>query len=1142
MAKALLIKSSAGSKEAIQGQWQPFEQSTPYIQGIETGDLLDNITAEVLNSTISGLPNVWSRARAFGYAFKYTQSDANIQTSGLIGFYKILLAEWKGLLALMALFPDRVSLSEPVSLNPKEREPLFNIPNSFGRLLFEDIDLWCEPELLRAQKQEKPFLQLIYYNNELVGATSPYSLVFTGIDYSRLPAGNGLTWFRDGRLQDPLEIGNLSNDQLQKLYLLIKNLLDKIPPYEKSINANRSGRPEHDLKSLFNFLRQWASEIKAKGHNITEEGALDSELKFAQPYEPLFRVKQELFHQNGVFSYQGNGEPVDIQQLMLQDSFIYGFQELDPRSPLDKSAVQYLKALDPQDSKKHWYFPLPLSTYALKIFKNRVGELVGHSEEYHQLQASFSNFKLTVSLYLRVDGKRQTPIVKQYEVKLLTGAQRNVVMWPNFISRDWNSYYLYSEYPSNSTEVKLVPFYRDYVEGTGYNGGYISNEQGEIVYGEERAYNSDLEVQRLVKYPVEIATSDDHPYEIFRANKPFAGMEIRSRINGVDRVCGYLMMKKPNDDSMGDNKMPDLSHETNFDQAVVGIDFGSNNSCVSYSKVGDNEAMPIRFENRRVFLLGSEVFDPDKSQLAVRNELLFFQNESSANGQVKSWVHDHEPRYVPQGMGSEALAGGVPIFEPNLIIHKMDERTITTNAGTLHHSMKWLTDNKGKETKTAYLKTLWVMVAADLYAKRMMPAELRWSYPGSFSQLDVNQYQLMYGELRELPIAGRGVEVSYQPSTEAEAVCNYAMTKTMPDDKSILLGIDVGGSTSDVLVVGNLASKMAYSMTKQSSLRMAAGLFSQVVRRFAESRQAILSYHASPRCRIKVANIDQITKKPETAPFYLNAILDRLEDKDFHDFYAAMGKSVPGLFAIPAYLTGVLLFYSGQLIAKTAQEHPQDLGSIRTVTFMPFGKGGRVFDWLDVFPGKHLSEKYYNDCFRAGFGQGGQNITLRKKDDVRKDNKSEVAKGLSAPQRVMPDADLRENSDIFGEEGFTFRRQGQEPLALKPDDVIRPDHLAEMNFGISFPDQFVRFEEFLKIFLDFVGPVKSGIVRNTATLQKQVPSLRDQLKSFILNDPEWLKANKESQEGQPFSFKHSMFVLEAMCFLEKAIIPELYKG
>ena len=205
MGKALLINSSVGQKESVQGNWHLFEQATPYIQGIETGDLVENIDAEILNSMISGLPNIWSRARVFGYAFKYTQKDANIETSGLIKFYEHLMQEWKGLIALLALQPDRIRIGEPLFLDPYDTEKLYDISSSVGRMLFEDVDLWCEPETLKDLKEQKPFIQLIYYKDVLIGATSPYSLVFTGINYSSFPESADVPWFRNNKLDDPLE-------------------------------------------------------------------------------------------------------------------------------------------------------------------------------------------------------------------------------------------------------------------------------------------------------------------------------------------------------------------------------------------------------------------------------------------------------------------------------------------------------------------------------------------------------------------------------------------------------------------------------------------------------------------------------------------------------------------------------------------------------------------------------------------------------------------------------------------------------------------------------------------------------------------------------------------------------------------------
>ena len=85
------------------------------------------------------------------------------------------------------------------------------------------------------------------------------------------------------------------------------------------------------------------------------------------------------------------------------------------------------------------------------------------------------------------------------------------------------------------------------------------------------------------------------------------------------------------------------------------------------------------------------------------------------------------------GMDDQEIAGGVPIFEPNIHIKSMESRTIITNAGILHHSMKWLTEENENAKKSAYLKALYLKANADLYANNFRPVELRWSFPGSFT-------------------------------------------------------------------------------------------------------------------------------------------------------------------------------------------------------------------------------------------------------------------------------------------------------------------------------------------------------------------------------------------------------------------------
>jgi hypothetical protein len=454
--------------------------------------------------------------------------------------------------------------------------------------------------------------------------------------------------------------------------------------------------------------------------------------------------------------------------------------------------------------------------------------------------------------------------------------------------------------------------------------------------------------------------------------------------------------------------------------------------------------------------------------------------------------------------------------------------------------MKWLSDLEGKAKKKAFLKSVWIAAVADLYAAHKIPAELRWSYPGAFSKYDVLQYKLMYNELSKIPVSGKKTQVNQTPSTEAEAVCNYALTSTTPDSKNIMLGIDVGGSTSDVLLLAMDRAERCFKLEKQSSLRLAAGMFINVISQSETFRRAVYKFHESPACGFKVANIKNILDKPETSPFYLNAILDRLEDEGFEVFYSTISQSCPQVFAVPAYITGLLLFYSGKLAKKTIQEN--GFSTIKVMDLLPFGKGGRLFDWLDVYPGKSLTREYYNKCFQTGFGEGGKEMSVVKKDSIRKDNKSEVSMGLSAAQKVKMAGNIRETSDLIGEKGFLYFSEGSnDGVKLDEFDVADSKYLSEMDFGIEIPQKFEEFEKFLRVFTDFVSPAQTGILSNAQTVFKRKDDLSTALKNYITNDPEWRKADtlRREQNSDTFDYRHSLLVLEGMCFLEKSVIPEI---
>lgn len=118
MSKALLIQSYTTLNTGTQGEWNELNMANSYIQGIQTGDILGNVNAQTLSALISGVPSPWARAKLFKYALDTINNpNPNVDNGGLLNFYEILHGEWRGLLATIALYPDRIRFSAPVKMD-----------------------------------------------------------------------------------------------------------------------------------------------------------------------------------------------------------------------------------------------------------------------------------------------------------------------------------------------------------------------------------------------------------------------------------------------------------------------------------------------------------------------------------------------------------------------------------------------------------------------------------------------------------------------------------------------------------------------------------------------------------------------------------------------------------------------------------------------------------------------------------------------------------------------------------------------------------------------------------------------------------------------------------------------------------------
>lgn len=1121
MSKALLIQSYTTLTTGNQGEWNGLNMANSYIKGIQTGDILATEDAARLSALISGVPSPWARAKLFKYALDTINNpDPNINDGGLLNYYEILHGEWRGLLATIALYPDRIKFSAPVKMDTTGGD--YDIASAFGRMLFDDNDIWSNQQELAKNPDAQPFIHLIYYRDKLVGGTSPLTGVFTGVNYSLLgQSASDISWYRKGKFEDPNRY--LTPQQTQKVYLFLKNLNRNLERFEQDINSQRGEKPQIKLSGFRDMANKWEQELKSKGGNTLHEvGPVAQYGSLQPPFAALLKSDVPVYLKpDHSFSYVNDGDYKtigDIQELLSSDEYVVGWIEPKTQRPkLSDAPVYYLQVKD-IETEDTAYFSVPLSEKGIDIFKNKLDTILEYGSTANtRLSAHITDAgMLAVSFVVEIDGESVTLNDREYKIQWVQN-QGKVIAWPNFVSENWNKYYLFSEYTDGDTE-QFFPIFK-------INGEIVKTIDGNFLTSRYQPTNDEekrVDIKKLATYPA--GQSENLPkYNIISSNKPICGLTAIVKIAGRNMGAGFLMLRQ--------DLIRDLTTVGTNSEAVVGIDFGSNNTCMYYN-TENRGTSPIVFGNYRAVLVGRENNNP--KAIAENNELLFFTNYPAENGQLKSWLHEHDARYVGANQSSE-VAGGVPVNRPNVRVQEMNEFEITTQAGILHYNMKWLDDDKGREKKRAFLKSIWLQACAFLYTNRIHPEEILWSYPGSMLKSDRDELEGIFEDLCKITPYGRKPELAGKLFTEAEAVCSYAMSQEFGlTANNMILGIDVGGSTSDILLIAkNPQNNNCNSLFRESSVRLAAGVFFDAVRKSEQYRKALVGFHEGRDTAVHVENIGEIIDHPNKAPYYLNSIFDQLKSQnDYEAFYASLSANAKFVFTIPAYVCGLLLFYSGMLIGKTLKINR--LANIERIDLMPFGKGGRLFHWLRHASSSRTTYEYYTNCVNAGLQliMPGKTVTVKYHEELENDNKTEVARGLCENKELAIVNGLND-CDICGETGVRFIKDGSSETIAQDDEISGEQFADDMSY-LDFSG--VRnFEKFMEIFIKFVSKDTKLYQRAEDSLREEISELPTRINSFCTNDQEYKKAARNKRNGEGFHYHQPIIIAEGTCFLRSLI-------
>jgi hypothetical protein len=772
--KPLVIKVASRSvPNGTEGKWNDISGSMETF----TKDIIVpefDIDGGKISQIVSGMPSVFSRANLFKLSLEYI-TDVNEKGEGLLKFYESLIDEWKGLIACIALDSKNISV-EPITLSYSDGNDIGTTANiyepkgAFGNMLFDRKALW----MLQGESDNSknyPFINVISYKGEVIGATSPESIVFTSVKYN---LSEDRPWLnvKNNRLCDPLK-SNITPDELKELYGYVTFLAGNVNSFS-NYYSNLPVKLQPNSSSLNGAFSRWKKSIEdiatGKGIDLENVGVPSIGL-FEEPFNKLFNKSDNLYGVEGKITDDGQSEgviPFKSKELLLPKTseivcFNFGNKAAQNPDFLKNQPVHVLRADTAGMPGVYHYFALPLSIKGLDIFGDTIDQLLmNNAGSNNSISALYDPGKLKGNLEISLrlstaEGKQLAPIEEVYTVSKNKVVGEDILIWPDFISKQWGRYFMYSEVPHNQPSIAATPFvmdmedayYRSLMDKNG-NPVYIS-DNGSIVIPDE--LNSRIEARLHVVSDNRVA-GNQYQYEIYESSVPFKGLRFES--NGKD--SGFVLIRYSVEERTNIPRNS-LNNHTSLVEANLGIDFGSTNTTIAYLSQQTNNESLINFNNRRVSLFRDDNID-NNIHVASENEIFFFQNDEIRSNEIKSILTIHDELRLPrfgsdvnrQDILNQAVVGGFPNFEKNLPINSASDNRYTltyprSGSAEVVHNMKWSEDPIEQSHKGAFISSLLLQVYAELFQSGHIPARMKWSLPSAMGNRIIGKYNKLWSDI-----------------------------------------------------------------------------------------------------------------------------------------------------------------------------------------------------------------------------------------------------------------------------------------------------------------------------------------------------------------------------------------------------------
>ena len=728
---------------------------------------LDVADIKLASAEVDSIPSMWARPLLFEMALY--EDDTNYP------IHKHILGEWRGLLAMLALkewcdFPitiEQVDITDTQNQNPPDAKDFLQALQKLMPKARNTLD----------GKTTWETQNIILYNENPIGITSPTTLVCTAVNYSKRISG--VPWFNGKFLINPVDkLNGFEKDvvagwlkNLENHILLIpagkeiKNSIIKIldsfivdlgkPPAVTDFSSTSLGFAEDLFKSMNNPVapRDLPSSIElVPSKNKQPEIKLlifDSEIPNDWGKEPhdviVWNCKTMATTQS--FSRESKlALPPHVHLRKSQDFFtdqLFVIDETEAKAFQENSTLvaKGIKNLKFNGKPVTPILPIrqELLTYLnVRDINNRI------TFEQH-------NDSIEVRLCLTLSGingaNLDFVISKKYGAANVTLFSNCPILaiWPNFRNPNWKAYYTY--------------FTTD-----GYDTFNASPYMAVGEFADTQIFD-EKEITKTERFPDAMICE-------------YKGIQ-----------AGILPISTP-EEIIGVDK-------TDWN---IGVDFGTSSTTVYYRRGNDNP-QAIVFKNRLLNI----TYPPYLQPIRFYNEFLSPESEQTPFFSLYQTIGNN-------GKGRPILDGHIYFFE---------NYSDVTKAKNLVSDLKWSTSEIDKEHLKVFLKQLCLQCAAEAISDGATQINWNFSHPLAFTERDRGLFERIWGEVGSACETATGLSQKVITPAESESIVIakfFAGPKGKAAAGSFAIGsvcIDIGGETSDISIWQN--NKLYW----QTSLRFA---------------------------------------------------------------------------------------------------------------------------------------------------------------------------------------------------------------------------------------------------------------------------------------------------------------------------------